>query len=513
MHPMRYIPALYAALCLVAPGLAAAPATQPTVRPAASLDDDDNPVQYLAPYFISRASGIAFRPPLRGAQATPASVGTSIVQFVNTDEKWIFKASQMIFESSAPLVGKDDPATPLVDESKTKPGVLIQTAQQLLVQNAGNRVLRHDLINVGPNDAGLIILRFTQGSQACLRQVAIIQRNDQHYYVLDLTTRSTRTAEDLDDAEDPSETIAVRIFRAIIDSAQLLDLSAIRADNDQRLYAARALLVNVPTRLKQIVTPEQYLRIQRDGTDVGWSFVAEELAQRQGQSGVIVAIRSQAASDPGSTVDVGSEMFCADNRRNEAWVTLTVVEKDGKKQHVTEFGQSDKRVSRKLQAAEGGDPKDPGQPLVRVSERYLLTVTQSSAAAVTPVTRELSPYYLPQALSHFLPRLVPLNEPKGYLFVVWVSGEREIVHRYLDVQPERTVTFAGKPISAVVVKDRIGLEGEPTYHYLTRNGRYLGSESPAANLLMIATDQNTLTRLYPNANIVRPRVLDTPTDR
>jgi hypothetical protein len=464
--------------------------------------------QYLGERFTSRAAGLSFRPPVNGTQIKPPAVGINIVQYINSDEKWALKVSQMVFEKPARLVGKDDPTTPTVDESKTQPGVLGEMEKQVTMQQSGCHVMRQDVINVGSYDTGLLVLRYMQGTQAYLRQIAMLQRNDQHYYVLDLTTPSSRTSDDAENAEDPAEALAVRIFRAMLDSVQVLDLRAIQADNDQRLYRSRTLLVNLPKRLKEVLAAESFLRVQRKGKDIGWSYVVEELGDRQGQNGLYVAALSQGLTEPGTKVDTASEMFCAESRKNEMWVTITVVEKDGTKDSISEFGQSDRRTTRVLESTNGDDPKDLQRPAMRSMERYRLNVTQTNKTGPTNIARDLAPYYLPQALSNLLPRLVPLDEAKGYLFLVWVSNERELVHRYIDVEKEQPVTFGGQTIRAVVVKDRLGLEGDPTYHYFSRDGRYLGYETPSANLTVLVSDQKTLEGLWPNANLVRPHVVD-----
>jgi len=105
---------------------------------------------------------------------------------------------------------------------------------------------------------------------------------------------------------------------------------------------------------------------------------------------------------------------------------------------------------------------------------------------------------------------LPLSEAKGYLFLVWVGNERELIKRYLDVEPVRTDTFAGQTFKAIVVKDRIGLEGEPTFHYFTTDGRYLGSYNKSNGVSIVSSTQQTMAQLWPNANFERPRVLDRP---
>jgi hypothetical protein len=147
---------------------------------------------------------------------------------------------------------------------------------------------------------------------------------------------------------------------------------------------------------------------------------------------------------------------------------------------------------------------------MRPTMRYHLNVTQTSKTAATPINRDLPPFYLPQAISAMLPRLVPNTEPKGYLFLVWVGSERELIKRYIDVEPVRTETFNGSTDRFIVVKDRIGLEAEPVLHYFSVSGRYQGSFNKATGLSVVVSDQQSMVRLWPNATFARPQVLDKP---
>jgi len=218
-----------------------------------------------------------------------------------------------------------------------------------------------------------------------------------------------------------------------------------------------------------------------------------------------VASLSEASGEKNLKVQVASEMFCSLDlkKAKEAWVTVNVVEKDGIKNHASEFGQSEKRNERGDDVA-----NDPKSPLVGVRERYQFHVTQTSKTNATPIARELPPFYIQQAISAMLPRLVPLSEPKGYLFLVWVGSERELIKRYIDIEPVRNETFGGQTFKAIVVKDRIGLEAEPTLHYFTVDGKYLGNVNKSNGVTMVISNQQTMAKLWPNATMARPQVLE-----
>jgi len=500
-------------LWIVALLLVAASALFAADKPASKTvaADEEDIRDRLGERFTSQGRGISFRPPLGGAQNKRTAIGTEIVRYSASDEKWSLNVSMLTFEKPMRLISVDNPTTP-EDESKTKPGILQQIVQQLQQNNQGTEILRQDKVNLGLNDVGMLVARYTQGGQTMLRQQAIIQRNDQLFYLLDFSSPSGHTPADKPDVEDPSERMAADIFAAVLDSVQLLDQKALLVDEEERLYRTRTLLLTLPNRIKSAIAAEQYFRVMQNGKDIGWMYVTEEPGERQGESGFSVASLSEAAPQATLRVQVASEMFCSLNlkKAKEAWVTINTIEKDKIKSHASEFGQSEKKIERVLDERNGDTDNDPKAPKMRSTERYHLQVTQTNKSNATPIHRDLPPFYVPQAISAMLPRLLPLSEAKGYLFLVWVGNERELIKRYLDVEPVRTDTFAGQTFKAIVVKDRIGLEGEPTFHYFTTDGRYLGSYNKSNGVSIVSSTQQTMAQLWPNANFERPRVLDRP---
>jgi hypothetical protein len=473
--------------------------------------DEDDIRDRLGERFTSRGRGISFRPPIGGAQMKRTPIGTDIVRYSASDEKWSLNVSMLTFDKPMRLLAVDNPTTP-EDETKTKPGILQQIVQQIQQNNASTEILREDVINVGPHDVGMLVARTAQGAGTILRQQAFIQRNDQLFYVLDFTSPSGHTPADKPDVEDPSERMAVDIFAAVVDSVQLLDQKALLVDEEERLYRTRALLVSLSNRIKAAITSEQYFRVMQGGKDIGWMYVTEEPGDHQGENGFFVSSLSEASPQASLRVQVASEMFASLNFKTakESWVTINTIEKDKTRSSASEFGQSEKRVERVVDPKEGDSDGDPKAPKLRTSERYHFHVTQTNKATATPIARELPPFYIPQAISSMLPRLVPLTEAKGYLFLVWIGSERELIKRYIDVEAPKTETFNGQTERFIIVRDRIGLEAEPTFHYFTMDGKYRGSVNKSNGVTMVTASQQTMAQLWPNANFMRPHVLDKP---
>jgi len=87
----------------------------------------------------------------------------------------------------------------------------------------------------------------------------------------------------------------------------------------------------------------------------------------------------------------------------------------------------------------------PNQPPVRQTNDHVINVTHASKSEnFDPLNQSLPDYYLPQALSQLLPRLLPTDQPKKYLFAVYVPEVRAVMHRYVDVGEEKRVNFGGQ---------------------------------------------------------------------
>ncbi len=278
--------------------------------------------------------------------------------------------------------------------------------------------------------------------------------------------------------------------------------------------------MNFPKRVQQAIVPERHYRIVREGKDIGWMYTCEEAGEHQGKQGFFVSVLSHFDGEKGG-IDMGSEMFSSLDlaKTQEAWVSITASEKGGVRELAREIGASSRQVRRYLDEEGQADPNDKNyavdkhQPVVRTKELYTLDVVQTGKSGVKNTKREVPPYYVPKAMGSMLPRLLPLGDVQGYVFCVWESGEQELYLRYLDVKGEKDVMLGGESVHAVVVEDRVALEGDPTEHYFSPEGKYLGCYTPASKTALLPTDAQTLARRWPEAKIERPRLLDTPPEQ
>jgi hypothetical protein len=142
---------------------------------------------------------------------------------------------------------------------------------------------------------------------------------------------------------------------------------------------------------------------------------------------------------------------------------------------------------------------------VREQDIWMLNVTPMNVRGKNkPVRLELSPFYIPQALAHLLPRLLPRWEPKAYVFASYVTDDQKVVLRYVDVLREDEVTLAGQKIRAIPITDRLGYEGSITTHYISPDGQYLGSVNEDTKVTILPTDAATLEKIWKDANLTRP---------
>ena len=133
---------------------------------------------------------------------------------------------------------------------------------------------------------------------------------------------------------------------------------------------------------------------------------------------------------------------------------------------------------------------------------YVLNAATDVAGKSQTITRQLPRWYLPQALGHMLPRLLPLHEAKTYMFATYVSSEKEVLTRYVSVEPPQAVVLGGQSVRAVPIRDRITLEGTPTIHYFSPEGQYLGSVTDATQTTLLASDESELKNIWKTDRLI-----------
>ncbi len=494
---------LFAAFPALAPAQSTAPAKAPPDKPdpisvLKGRPDVTNDLM-LGGSFQDPLAGVAFRVPAGCAQVRKA--GDEIARFANDAQTWLL------------IVNKSASAQPLeLTAAAPKMGLLEIVAARLKQSNPGIEFVRQDTVNLGEYQAGIIAARYTAGTQRKLLQEAIVQANDQLYYTFELSTPADKDAKGAD-STDPAEQRAVESFREMLDTIKLLDRGAIKDEQNARLFRTREFFASLNEKtLKAVLVPETWLRLMHDGKDVGYTYIVEELGALGPNEGIKIGIRSR--SYPDQTIQVDGETWysASFDRRHEMWQNLAWVQNlsTKKSDQFTEVGTSDRSIRRaadrtgKALVDTKEDPRQP--PTIDIDDYSLEVQTIGKTKSAAPMKQELPPWYLPQAFGHLLPRLLPLRTPNTYLFAVYVSDQGHVMHRYVDVGSEQDVDLAGKQFRAIPITDRIGLEGASTIHYISADGKYLGSVNKESKITIVPTDAATLQKIWANrADLTRPR--------
>ena len=504
-----------------------APTTAPATRPVASTQ----PTRLAPEAFSGPSAGISFHPPA-GLKEIPTS--GAVEQIVSYSDR--LEPGQK--ETTTLLVTRVIPGKPtaLVAPRKSERGMLDIYESELIEAPLSARILRSDTMNAGKDgsvNVGMLACRYTVGPQRFLRQRAVVEgaqapnekgeKVGAYFYVLDYTIPTTKAKDDTDDKEeniDPNERAAVETFRQLLDSIELVDLRKINTEVTERLFRTRTLLVNLtPRKIQATVVPQRVCLIVQNGKEIGYSYAEQSWEPRENQEGFVVSMRICTFPATGDRTQAVAEMFCTADRKYESWVSVAYGEKDIKngdknelkRDELHEVGFLAHEQTRVLDERDGTtmqpkDHVDSKQPPMRIIDHNVLTVQQHSTQAKdAPVEREVPPYYLPQAFSQMLPQLLPLNEAKSYCFAAWVGGDRrEVMRRFIDVELERRVNLRGQSIRVIPIKDRIGYEGQPTYHYFSLQGHYLGSVNEAAGKAIFVSDAETVKDLCQRNNWPAP---------
>lgn len=483
---------------------------------------------------------VTFRP-FVGAKQVERQFPAELLRYTREDKNWSLVFDKAQLPQAIPL--RDTRTAVGVDQ----PGYLTAAKNLIKSTDPNADIIQTDIIDTGDLRIGLIIAHVRlKRDEHSLMQQALIEITPRLYYSVVMQT----PAPEKDFGKDPAVQEASKVFKAIVDSIAPQDLSAIKADQDDRLFRTRALFINWTRKtLLAAAWKEQMLRFRRQNDagqweDIGYAYIVEEPAEGlprantkeapvdpQHAAGLRVGMRMRSFPETGKTVDIESWMWVSFDRKHEVWSNITVLQTPGadnpkdREQWFTEVGASDIEKERVFdKQMQPGDFKEvdkrnttrkPGDPELipfREVEKYKLVVrTESRNAVAQPLQRELPPFYLPQALGTMLPRLVPLGSPTGYLFASYASDTRQVMLRYIDVGTETTATLDGKKVRAIPITERLGAEGSPTTHYLSAAGQYLGTISPEQKLEITPVKREDLLKIWKDAVLDKPKeVKDLP---
>jgi hypothetical protein len=496
------------------------------------------PATDLGQLFRSRLAGIEFNPPADGTIIRELN-SNEVVRFAYPDLGWDVRVKQIPASKDLKL------------SIPGGEGLLEMTASQLTLSNPTAKILRQEVIQVNNKDVGVIEVQYLVGTDPVYAQQAIFCDNPQHFLVVQMSSRDD--AKTLPAGQHPLEDKATDIFQKSIQTVKLLDRSAFYQEQLSRQFSTANLWVLFDRKkVTSVIQPMHLMRVIRDGKDIGFVQVNERLATRNGTEGVEIIVRSRVQNDPNAAplkpvvakpadntgvvlpapvvpanaapakpakptnLFTSNTYFVTFGRNHEEWTAISQTDVN---YQALEAGYSDlsMQINSRLEKAalqrerlaqmSKGTPTSQPAPIDVKVPVYALDVSYDDLRLDDkgkvardkgkPADFELPPYYLPQALSQLLPRLLP-NDPALYMFAFYVSGERKVMNRYVDVEQAREVVIDGQTVRAVPISDRVGADGIPTVHYVTRQGEWLGSINETQKLQVLPSDEKTLHTIWDN---------------
>jgi hypothetical protein len=503
-----------------AEGLAQPPSERASVGPATSQPA----LKILGSEYSDTAVGIALRPP-RDCSEVHEPVADEVIQFRVEQKSWIIKVSRILFDNKTPLdVYKDT-------YGEKQDGLLQVTIDHLQREISTGTVTRNEVIEIGELKAGMLAIRYVPADQKPrLLQQAIIESPfypNRMYYVVEMTSPGASKASVASGQEDPAEREAFDAFTDMLDTVRIMNLSKIFDDQRDRLVRTRALFYNWNlNRLRAALVPEQWFRLIQDGKDMGYVYEVQEIdpeGKVAGKEMIKIGLRARTYPQAGAQVDSETWMYSTVDMKHENWSTVQSTTDDKGKlvDSSTELGstdESDRAVAIEPENGFNARANAHGGPLGEGNidlhaERNMKVSFRRKHEPPLPMAQELPAFYIPLVFGHLLPKIVPLDDPKSYMFAVYAEDGtgRQIKTRYIDVDPPETVTINGVPHQAIPVKDRIGLEGVLTTHYISPEGVFLESVTSipnenggASNFVMLPADSDTLNKIWDKPNLSPP---------
>jgi hypothetical protein len=250
----------------------------------------------------------------------------------------------------------------------------------------------------------------------------------------------------------------------------------------------------------------------------------QSLMEAGGDDGVLIGVRTRTMPEAGTQIDSESWLWASFDRKFEKFTHFALVRKGNEEDRFSEIGSTNtqtKLVKERVNDLElekgqhmgpGGKDFDPGQPALRQMEISTLDVVYKGKNRAAPsFSQQLSPWYVPQATGHLLPRLLVRDKNdrgKTFMFAIYNSDNHALMTRYVDVGEEQMADIGGQTRLAIPVRDRLGLEGSITTHYFSSDGNYLGSINKDSKITVLPADRVTIEGLWKNADLSRPAEIE-----
>ncbi len=506
---------------------------------AAARADGINPkdvsetAKYLGAVYKDENAGFKLCPPA-GARVINRA-GLELMSFVHDTKQWGGNFQEVNMDKDFSI--DDYMKTAAAELSKTFKAVQVLDSKTLTFQGMkAGRLTASMEAEVGPPPQPGQVVR-PRERIALLRQQLILQRSPQKFLVLTFWTP-------LKDRDE-----AILTFEAMLTSVEFMDKKKL---DDERVAAARAgklwLAQRSANELKsKLLAQPQLFRMKIDNTDIGFVRFDEGDkerdaktgalvdVQRDGTTGIMVAVNSRTFPSDGSIVIGQNEAFWAFTKGNDSaenklhysmWMNKSKTDRiipnpDRKKFGpnptipysfwISELGTlqmdqstqlSDREIDqlRKQREEMLKDPKLDRSKIPPAIEdpnkvyRMMVSRQGDPSQELSESTKALNitipdnrPSPLPKILEYVWPRLVDLTKPSEMSFLVYNSATGKPALRTLIVHGADRVMIDGKPVDCYRLSDE--LDPGSTTIWVDRTGRILMMKTSDQAILLPTTEE------------------------
>lgn len=418
-----------------------------TVLVLASLAAGQAPATSLGQRYTDPIQGFSIRPPA-GCEIVRDPSTTELVSFNLRDlgtgaiqvSLKVLKAAEYMEERIALLERPD--ATP-----QQRAADLLEYGQNLAAQMAIDQQYHVDesaLRTLAVAGLPALNIEGTLGSpaQMYVRQVWVhrpwAQGQPSSFFVL----RASGPSDDADRVRS--------VLEASMATLELHDPTATREQLHLDLEAGRALLEQLTVeRLAAAAAPEEYwLGIQHDGRLIGFSRYQEQPFSALNSAGVLV-VSDLVVMPPGGPVSLSKrEMYASHDVEAERW----------ERYELTRSSDGGERVHHEF----------------AIKQRNVLLLQTVIDLHNTENQQRRLPaggFYLPQAFSPLLPRLVDRSRPgQSYAFAMYNPASGGIDMRTIKVVGPRTIAVSGQSFQATLLEDRMAQDAPVVQVYVDEAG-------------------------------------------
>jgi len=191
--------------------------------------------------------------------------------------------------------------------------------------------------------------------------------------------------------------------------------------------------------LDKIIIPETYLRIRREGLDIGFVGIQEMSGHREGRAGLEICQWNWVFAPDGTLSNNEYNMYMSRDLLQERWEyssrNLTTLQAGGKRQLLLDM-----------------------ESAFRQNEKLLISyLPEARARKLEEKVLQVEASYAPAPWFTLLPRIIDLQKPELYAFSAYSSIRRGLILRTIRVDGPRTITVANQSIEAIKIEDSEGL--------------------------------------------------------